>query len=185
MKELRNIDQSLTSENRHIAGYALLFDSASEDLGGFIEVIDRSSLDGVIEASDVFAVLDHDIKRGVLARSNRGKGSMTLTVDDKGLKYEFDAPKTALGDELIESITRGDISTSSFRFVAEKDKWERRSGKPVRRIMKFREIYDVSPVYQPAYSNTTVIVDTRGLDNFLADESKDNSEYYKQLRNGL
>ena len=72
-KEIRNFGTiDSTKENRHIEGYALVFDTESRDLGGFTEKIDKGSLDGLIEKSDVFCLLNHDESRGVLARSNMG-----------------------------------------------------------------------------------------------------------------
>ena len=129
-REIRNtsFQVQVTGENeekRTVEGYALLFDIPSDGLS-FTEVIKRGALDGVLEKSDVFALLNHDQRRGVLARSKYGKGSLSLSVSDKGLKYRFDAPKTALGDELLENIRRGEIGESSFCFDVEKDTWEKR-----------------------------------------------------------
>ncbi|MFT0482539.1 HK97 family phage prohead protease [Bacteroides faecis] len=160
-REIRNtsFQVQVTGENeekRTVEGYALLFDIPSDGLS-FTEVIKRGALDGVLEKSDVFALLNHDQRRGVLARSKYGKGSLSLSVDDKGLKYRFDAPKTALGDELLENIRRGEIGESSFCFDVEKDTWEKRSdGSWKRTIEKFGNIYDTSPVYNGAYSKTSV-----------------------------
>ena len=160
-REIRNtsFQVQVTGENeekRTVEGYALLFDTPSDGLS-FTEVIKRGALDGVLEKSDVFALLNHDQRRGVLARSKYGKGSLSLSVDDKGLKYRFDAPKTALGDELLENIRRGEIGESSFCFDDEKDTWEKRSdGSWKRTIEKFGNIYDTSPVYNGAYSKTSV-----------------------------
>ncbi|RGV68527.1 HK97 family phage prohead protease [Bacteroides thetaiotaomicron] len=160
-REIRNtsFQVRVTGENeekRTVEGYALLFDTPSDGLS-FTEVIKRGALDGVLEKSDVFALLNHDQRRGVLARSKYGKGSLSLSVDDKGLKYRFDAPKTALGDELLENIRRGEIGESSFCFDVEKDTWEKRSdGSWKRTIEKFGNIYDTSPVYNGAYSKTSV-----------------------------
>lgn len=160
-REIRNtsFQVQVTGENeekRTVEGYALLFDIPSDGLS-FTEVIKRGALDGVLEKSDVFALLNHDQRRGVLARSRYGKGSLSLSVDDKGLKYRFDAPKTALGDELLENIRRGEIGESSFCFDVEKDTWEKRSdGSWKRTIEKFGNIYDTSPVYNGAYSKTSV-----------------------------
>ena len=97
----------------------------------------------------------------IFARSNMGKGSLTLTVDDTGLKYEFDAPNTALGDELIEYLKRGDIDKSSFAFYInpdddEAETWESKDGVYFRTIHKIASILDVSPVWQPAYQDTSV-----------------------------
>lgn len=152
MKEIRNCNfegvRNLNADSRMVEGYALVFDSESKDLGGFHEIIDRNALQGVIEKSDVFCLLNHNEDKGVLARSNKGVGSLKLEVDYKGLKYSFEAPKTALGDELLEGIRRGDISTSSFGFVVGDDQWEKRSdGTYLRTIKTIKELFDVSPVY--------------------------------------
>lgn len=161
-KEIRYINEVRASEDsRIVEGYALVFESESEDMG-FIETINRDAItDEIIAKSDVFCWLNHDEKRGCLGRSKKGKGSLKLSIDDRGLKYEFAAPKTALGDELLESLRRGDITSSSFAFSLPLDgsgeKWEKKEdGTHVRTITKFERIYDVSPVYTPAYSDTTI-----------------------------
>ena len=180
MKEIRNYNEIKATETRAVEGYAVVFDSLSNDLGGFTEVINRNALDGVIEKSDVFCLLNHDNSRGVLARSNKGTGSLELSIDDKGLKYRFEAPKTALGDELLEGLRRGDISASSFAFTVGSDSWEKREdGSYLRTINSIKELFDVSPVYQPAYSATSV--DTRGLDELKQKEQKEIDEYYQKL----
>ena len=71
----------------------------------------------------MLCLLNHNEDKGVLARSNKGVGSLTLSIDDRGLKYSFEAPNTALGDELLEGLRRGDISTSSFAFTVKSDSW--------------------------------------------------------------
>lgn len=147
--------------SRHVVGYASVFDSPSDDRG-YREIIKPGAFDGVIMASDVFALMNHDMRRGVLARSNKGEGSLKLSIDDAGLKYEFDAPNTALGDELIEGLRRGDIGASSFSFTVKEERWEKQAGQTyIRYIDKIGRLYDVSPVYQPAYEATTC--ELRGL----------------------
>ena len=110
MKEIRNNHleiRAITPESRQVEGYALVFNSESNDLGGFKEIIDSRALEGVIANSDVLCLLNHNEDKGVLARCNKGNGSLELTIDDKGLKYAFEAPNTALGDELLEGLRRG------------------------------------------------------------------------------
>lgn len=186
MKEIRNINESQikADDTRTVEGYALIFNSESRDLGGFTEIIEPSALDGIIDKSDVFCYLNHDEKRGVLARSNKGKGSLCLEVDSIGLRYAFEAPRTALGDELLEGIKRGDISASSFAFTCGKDEWEKRSnGTYLRHIKTIEALFDVSPVYTPAYEATSV--DTRGLDDLKEAERKELDIYYKELEDRL
>lgn len=174
--EKRSSNDVISINDRQVSGYAVVFESYSKDLGGFKEIISREALNDVIEKSDVLAVLDHNPKRGVLARSKYGAGSLTLSIDDKGLKYAFCAPKTALGDELLEGIKRGDISTSSFAFTIEKEQWA--EDYTIRRIEKIKQLYDVSPVYQEAYPDTSVAIKSR-------QDAIDLDKYYKTLENEI
>lgn len=159
--ELR--EEGASEGSRGVTGYAALFGASSLPLedwerGTYIERIDRDAFDGVIERSDVFAVLNHDDSRGVLARSRQGVGSLRLEVDDRGLRYSFETPHTALGDELLESLRRGDISASSFAFNVLEDNWscDPDDDTLYRTILKVGQLYDVSPVYRPAYPDTSV-----------------------------
>lgn len=170
MKEKRYINEIRSVEgegenSRRVVGYALLFNVRSRQLGDFVETIDPHALDGVIEKSDVVCLYDHNPQRGVLARSKYGQGSLTLTIDEKGLRYEFESPHTALGDELLEGIKRGDISNSSFSFTTAEDHWEQlQDGTYHRTILRIEQLFDVSPVVFPAYDETTVTADMRGLE---------------------
>lgn len=167
-------------ESRKVEGYASVFNSRSKDLGGFKEIIDPAAFNGVIERSDVLALLNHDQDRGVLARSRKGVGSLTLTIDDRGLHYSFDAPNTALGNELVEGLKRGDISTSSFAFTVAGEKWTKEEdGSYLRTITQIDKLYDVSPVYNEAYEDTSVAL--RSLEAARAEEQdkvedEDNTE---------
>ena len=158
--ERRNINSEFqVDESRTVTGYAICFDTPSEDLG-FIEVIHAGAVDDeTIKNSDVFAKFNHNDEK-VLARSKYGEGSLLLEVDEKGLRYMFDSPKTALGDELLEYLKRGDLNQSSFAFTIDStdpsaEKWHKENGILYRDIFKIERLYDVSPVFCPAYEATT------------------------------
>lgn len=177
MKEIRLGDNATsTSESRHIEGYAIVFNSLSNDLGGFREIIEQGAItDELIKNSDILCLMNHDIKRGVLARSYQGRGSLKLEIDEHGLHYSFDAPNTDLGDEVLEGIRRGDISKCSFAFVCGEDNWTKdENGEYIRHVKKIKNLYDVSLVYHPAYEETEVKADTRGLDELKAQEEANN-----------
>lgn len=182
---LGNVIRQADSESRMVEGYALLFETSSDGLN-FEEVISREALEGVIARSDVFALLNHSKERGILARSINGAGSLTLEVDEKGLLYRFDAPNTALGNELLENLRRGEINQSSFAFDVDSDKWERNSdGTWKRTINQIGHLYDVSPVYNAAYSKTSVYMRGKEVEEErLAEEERRNSipeGYYEQM----
>jgi HK97 family phage prohead protease/HK97 family phage major capsid protein len=173
MLERRSFDIEFRgeTESRKVEGYASVFNSRSKDLGGFTEIIDPAAFEGVIERSDVLALLNHDKDRGVLARSRKGVGSLSLTIDERGLLYSFDAPNTALGNELIEGLKRGDISTSSFAFTVSGERWDKNEdGSYTRTITQIDKLFDVSPVYNEAYEDTTVAL--RSLDELRAKEEE-------------
>jgi HK97 family phage prohead protease len=182
---LGNVIRQADSESRMVEGYALLFETSSDGLN-FEEVISREALEGVIARSDVFALLNHSKERGILARSINGAGSLTLEVDEKGLLYRFDAPNTALGNELLENLRRGEINQSSFAFDVDSDKWERKSdGTWKRTINQIGHLYDVSPVYNAAYSKTSVYMRGKEVEEErLAEEERRNSipeGYYEHM----
>lgn len=158
MRYLSN--ESPTATGRRVSGYALKFGRMSRNLGGaknpWFEIVEPGSLPD-LTTQDVRCYFNHD-KNFLLARSKFGKGSLELTVDSVGLKYEFQAPNSTVGNDLLEAVKRGDIDQSSFSFsVAEGgDKWVERGGKRVRLITKIAALHDVSPVVEPAYQDTSV-----------------------------
>lgn len=195
MKEVRMVTDNITAkpDGRTVEGYAVVFNSESRDLGGFTEVIQPNALEGVVDKSDILCLLNHNEDKGVLARSNKGTGSLTLEVDDIGLRYSFEAPNTSLGDELLEGLKRGDISTSSFAFRVGSDTWTKKEdGSYLRTINTIEQIFDVSPVYFPAYDATSVKIDKRCLDKLKElrqiDEGNKKDElkqYFTELRNKI
>ena len=165
--------------SRHIEGYGSVFNQRSVDLGGFQEIIAPGAFDGVIERSDVKCYLDHNPDKGILARSRNGKGSLSLELDERGLKYSFDAPHTNLGDEVVEGLKRGDYSQSSFAFTVESESWTKEEdGTYLRTINKIGGLYDVSIVANPAYEGTSVAL--RSLDAFKAQEETQIPEEVKE-----
>lgn len=197
-QETRSIGLEIRAkeDSRRVEGYALLFDTPSDRMP-YVEVIDRSAMDGVIVKSDVFAYLDHGEFRGVLARNSNGKGSLNLELDDKGLKYSFEAPNTDLGNVLLEHLRRGEITESSFAFTVEEDEVLRNADGSIKRtIKKFDRLYDVSPVFRAAYSSTNVYARSveemqKELDELEARKKKEEKgeeipeSYYTEIENSF
>lgn len=150
---LRKMDKD-DKDSRKVVGYAAVFASSSEALwGSFIEEVDAHAFDEA-DLSDVRALFNHDDNK-ILART---PDTLALTIDERGLRYEFEMPNTTYGNDLLESMRRGDITQSSFGFTVEEDEWIDRSKDellPMRRILKIGRVFDVSPVTYPAYPETT------------------------------
>ena len=143
-------------ESRTIVGYAAKFERWSEPImGWFKEQIARDAF-SECDVTDVIMCFNHNID-SILARTT--SGTLTISTDDEGLRFEFDAPDTTLGNDMLELVRRGDISKCSFKFTVEEDEWryaDKDNGLEYdeRTIRKIDKLYDVSLVVYPAYSDT-------------------------------
>lgn len=133
-------------------GYAAVFGKRSHDLGGFTEIVKPSAFTKTIAETDVLALWNHE-DRSLLGRMS--SGSLRLTVDEVGLRYELDLPDTTLGRDTAVLLARGDIKGSSFGFRTVADKWEQRDDGVVTRSLLEVRLRDISPVTRPAYPDST------------------------------
>lgn len=163
-KELRTFDiadlrvETREDGKRRIIGHAAVFNSLSEDLGGFREMIAPGAFADSIGKDDVRALFNHDTNL-VLGRNK--SGTLRLSEDEQGLRTEIDLPDTQLAADLSELMARGDISQMSFGFTVRKDDqdWEKKGdGVWMRTIRKVTRLLDVSVVTFPAYPQTDAAV---------------------------
>ena len=138
---------------QRISGYAAVFNTLSENLGGFREQIAPGAFDPVMD-DDVRALFNHE-PHLILGRTTAD--TLQLSLDDTGLRYRIDPPDTQYARDLVKSIERKDVTQSSFAFWVEDDRWdEDDEGRVIRTIKKYRRLYDISPVTYPAYPDTSV-----------------------------
>jgi HK97 family phage prohead protease len=103
-------------------GYAALFNSWSQDLGGFRELIAPGAFTKALTADDVRMLMIRD-PNDVLGRNR--SGTLMLSEDDRGLRFEVTAPKPQWARDLHESVKRGDIDQCSFGFRTVRDDWRK------------------------------------------------------------
>ena len=166
-KRIFNIENRFeTKEDNQdiVVGYGSIFNSRSENLGGFYEYISPTAIsEETIARSDVRALINHD-ESLILARSTTG--TLDLTVDEKGLRYEFSIPETSYEKDLAINMKNGNINQSSFAFTVGSDEWSTDDeGNDIRTITSIDKLYDVSPVTYAAYSqaDSDLVVAQRGL----------------------
>ena len=156
-REIRSIARAFTTNGRTVSGYAIRFNEDSAFMG-FTERINPSALPAsMLENADIFAYFNHDWSK-VLART---PNSLKLDLRDDGLYYEFEAPNTQDGNDLLEHIKRGEMYGTSFAFSLPEDGsgevWTKQEdGTYMREIIMFDALYEISPVYTPAYPTTSV-----------------------------
>ncbi len=137
----------------HVVGTAVVFGQRSLDMGGWVEVIAPSVATCLNSSPDVRCLRDHDPSL-ILGRTV--SGTLTLRADETGIHYDAVAPETQYARDLATVMERGDVTQSSFSFVCVDDTWnyDEVSGYYVRTVQQI-ELYDVSPVTFPAYTQTT------------------------------
>ena len=151
------------SESRTIEGYAIVFGVESRILSdywdNYREIIEQGAItEERLKEMDIKMTMYHNREK-ILARSTNGEGTLKLSVDDVGVKYSFEAPKTVDGDTALELVKRGDLSGSSFMFWTDERNvsYERRSDDiTLRRVKTIGMIYDMTIAADPAYEQTTV-----------------------------
>lgn len=165
LKELRVIDELPdTGGEPVIEGYASVFDSWSEELGGnspFREKVVKGAFEETIQKDDIRALFNHDANY-VLGRNKAG--TLTLEEDDKGLRVRITPPNTQWAKDLLVSIKRGDITQMSFGFTVILDRWSYENNTDVRELLKVK-LFDVSPVTFPAYTQTECGI--RSMDDIM------------------
>lgn len=174
------------STPKTLSGYAVVFNTPSKDLGGFVEVIDPHAFDNV-DLSDVYMVSNHDFSQ-VLASTKAG--TLTLNVDDKGLHFDATLPDTTIADDAYTNVQAGNLSAMSFTFVAAPDGdtfTKDDSGQVTRTINQVKSLFDVSLVAIPAYDDTSVeasdtTVAQRSYTNWLK-KNTENPEKGKEATN--
>lgn len=160
------LEQRAEGQPPTIVGYgAVFYDAANAgteyDLtntwGGFVERVMPGAFDRAVREDDVRALFNHDPNQ-ILGRTTAG--TLRLSVDKVGLRYEIEPPNTddALG--LIEAICRGDVSGSSFSFTINEQVWRDVVDPQTNQTTTIRELtavtlYDLGPVTFPAYEGTS------------------------------
>ena len=184
-KRIFNIDTTIEQrdvdgENRDvIVGYGSIYNSRSENLGGFYEFIEEGAFTpDLIDQSDIRALINHDPSL-ILARSKNGEGTLKLSADETGLRYEFDLPDLSYARDLGVNMANGNMNQSSFAFTVADDEWSTDDeGNNIRTIKKIERLFDISVVTYPAYSQaeSDLIVAQRGLATYKEKIEKENEE---------
>ena len=178
--EYRSVSTTFESspDSRTIKGLAIPVESRSQLLyrgSYFYETIKRNAVnEDVIKENDIKLYLDHDPSHGTFARSKYGEGSMKLSITERGLEFEFEAPNTVFGDMLLEGIRRGDYDAMSFGYLPDSKTEEvkrNEDGTMERTVNGIQFLDELSILSQsPAFLDTDVNI--RSIDDFKESERK-------------
>lgn len=145
-----------------ITGYAAVFYDPADPgteyrmYSDMVERIMPGAFDKALREDDVRGLFNHDDSL-ILGRVKAG--TMRLSVDRKGLKYEIDPPDTQCGRDVMESLRRGDVTGSSFMFRPVSNTYRDVDGLYIIERNEVK-LFDVGPVAFPAYESTEAGVRT-------------------------
>lgn len=138
-----------------LVGFAVRYDSLSEDIMGFREIIAKGAFSGSLRSDpDVKALVEHNPEK-IIGRTRAN--TLSLEEDESGVRVTINPPDTQIGKDVVTSIERGDLSAMSFGFRAINDSWGTVDGEPVRTVNE-AELFDVSVVAFPSYPDTSIAV---------------------------
>lgn len=168
-KEIRTVECQLSvreaapdaqGESRTIVGTAIVFNAESEILDDwgkrFREVIrpEACSME-FLNSQDIKLNLLHEREMSI-ARANKGVGNLHLSVDERGVNFEFEAPRCDLGNRALELIRAGVYSGCSFEFMPQDYDVTERGEDVLITHTKFRAITALTIGMDPAYKQTSV-----------------------------
>ncbi len=161
------------AESRTIEGYALKFGVRSRLLcdwwNNYYEVLEPGCVTReMLDKQDIKLTMFHD-RQLVLARSNKGNGTLSYEVDKVGVKFWAEMPHTVDGDKAFELVSRGDIAGCSFIYSTDESdsenavSYERLDEKGddgedilLRHVKRIDNVYDFTITTDPAYEQTDV-----------------------------
>lgn len=166
---LRIREASDGAESRTIEGYALKFGVRSRLLcdwwDNYYEVLEPGCVTReMLDEQDIKLTMFHD-RQLVLARSNKGTGTLSYEVDSVGVKFWAEMPHTVDGDKALELVSRGDIAGCSFIYSTDENavSYERLAEKGedgedilLRHVKRIDNVYDFTITTDPAYEQTDV-----------------------------
>ena len=154
------------TECRTIEGYAIVFGVESKLLMDwrdvYREVIEPGAIDEArLKTMDIKMTMFHQRTMLLARQKSDGTGTLKLTVDEKGVKYEFEAPHTIDGDKVLELVKRGDLGGSSFTFWSDEKSsvsYTKSSadGELVRHVNRLDLVTEMTVAADPAYNQTSV-----------------------------
>ncbi len=144
-----------------ITGYAAVFFDENDPGSEYAiwddmrERLMPGCFDRAMREDDCRALFNHD-PSAILGRS--GALTLALSVDRKGLRYEITPPQTRMAEEVCENIRNGNLTGSSFAFIADGRTYREiktDAGTLYIREINSVQLFDVGPVTYPAYASTT------------------------------
>ncbi|HEY1502631.1 MAG TPA: HK97 family phage prohead protease [Acidobacteriaceae bacterium] len=166
--------RTLANGQKQVAGYAIVWNSRSVDLGGFTEICSPGMLNRTLrENPDVLMLRDHKTE---LLLGRTSAGTLSLNVDNVGLAFTVTLPATAIGDDTAENVRLRNLSGCSFGFNTVDDSWAQDADGNVVRTLLDIDLLECSITSFPAYQETSVNTRSRAASMRTAKRDEDDED---------
>ena len=143
---------AVATKPKTIYGNAIVYNSQSVDLGGYVEVIARGAFDAdIATGKNIVCLYEHE-SNNILGQTS--DGTLKLTPDDKGVQFELTLPDTPFGQSVYDKVKAGGLDGMSFGFRSQVVEWD--LTKSVKTV-KLGTISEVTLTSQPAYEMTVAL----------------------------
>jgi len=151
---IKEVRSSGETDNPAVEGYGIVYDKEIELFPGFFENIRKGAFrKSIASKGPIKSYFNHDSAR--VLSTTESNPPLSLRDDDTGLYYISPIPPTTYGDDLKVNLQRNNVSGSSFAFTVDDEDWEERSDGTIHRNIKEGTIYEIGPVTDPAYVQTS------------------------------
>lgn len=152
---------TLSASDKKLVGYVIKWNSRSHVLWDeFVEQFAQNAFSNSLSnGADVLCLYEHDYTN-LLGRTT--SGTLQLTEDATGLRFELTPPDTQLGRDVLTLVERGDIDGMSFGFRAIKDQWDIGQEPYIRTVLE-AELREITITSLPAYPDSGVEIAKRSL----------------------
>jgi len=175
---LSEIRAETSGGKRILRGYGAKWNTLSSDLGGFRETLSQGCFSRCLArpSRDLPFLFDHSTA-AILARESAG--TFKVEEDSIGLNFRAELAQTTMANDVYENVKAGNLSGCSFAMLVRGDTWSEcdadpdsidcddddadRSRRVKLRVVNTADIFEISVVTMPAYSQTSVAAGARSL----------------------
>jgi hypothetical protein len=155
------VETRKTADGRRFIEGLIPYNSRSENLGGFVEIVDPAAFNKTLaDGAEVKAFWSHNDTEVL---GSRKAGTLVLENRGEGLHFSIEMRDSVISEDRWAAVERGDVSGVSFGFIAEREEWDW-DPEPCVRALKEVRLLEISPgVAFPAYPGAQSAAALRSL----------------------
>lgn len=180
--KIQEIRSTGETDNQSVEGYGIVYDQETELFPGFFEKMSKGAFKrNILNGLTIKSYFNHDSAK--ILSTTDSNPPLSLREDDNGIYYISPIPPTSYGEDLKINLKRNNVSGSSFAFIVTDEDWEERSDGTIHRNIKEGELFEIGPVTDPAYVQTSASL--HSVKEIYEKRKKTNEDEAEKIRGEL